>query len=800
VTVQRGTSHFEGLTVVPQGDVTGGSVAVDPAIAGMVAPAALATFDLIAGETYDAPLIFSVPLTTTVGSYTGNVSVLSATGAVLGSVAVTVQVTDPPPGVVPQDVVTPSGDRIGTNSAGNAVIIDELIVALEFGTADPEQRILAIAATHGAIVLGSVPEALTYQLWFPAVAGLAELEAIRQAIAAEANVDFATSSLLSSPLAAIPNDPKWDSWDEAQPGGNNWHLEMIQAPSAWDITTGDRSVAVAVIDADINTEHEDLAANVDKQVGRVIPEPGQAGHGTHVAGIACAVGNNGVGVTGVAWACSLRAYEFGFATLPNDVPFEWFAMDINVVGRMVAAARDGARVVNMSWGSDYGMCRNPDDPQARADLEASFDVLGRGILFAEHIGQDVLWVAAAGNKNCDASRMSPAGLASRFPRNVISVASVNHAGEKSNFSAFGATVSVAAPGGQTNRLGDPIEFVFSTYRKTCALWFLFCAPYGDDAGTSMAAPQVTGLAALVLSKHDFSAAQTKACIVAGAESDGIAVPGYSFHVINAPAAVKCEDTIALPPKVDLVFSLDLTGSMGQEIGQIQQQIDEIMAGLRTAAPDTDFRFGVVSYEDYAGTFNSSVCPDSDYYATYGAAPDAPFRVNVAATADESTVSAVVNSLDIGYGGDGPQSYGRAYWEMGQADTMARLGLRTDALKLVVDFGDDVPHDADLNKGIEPPLDPPFPSPFDTGYDPGRNGVIDCGGDDIDFQDDAIAALAAADVRLLHIDSSGDPDLEVYWNLWTSQTRGEFAAINTDGTVPQGLDLTQLIIQLLQLSV
>jgi hypothetical protein len=118
--------------------------------------------------------------------------------------------------------------------------------------------------------------------------------------------------------------------------------------------------------------------------------------------------------------------------------------------------------------------------------------------------------------------------------------------------------------------------------------------------------------------------------------------------------------------------------------------------------------------------------------------------------------------------------------------------------LVVDFGDNVPHDADLNEGIEPPLVPPFLSPFDTAYDPGRNGVIDCGGDDIDFQDDAIAALTTAGIHLVHVDSSGNSDFEVYWSLWASQTGGEFTTINPDGSIPEGLDLTELIVQLLQL--
>jgi len=436
-------------------------------------------------------------------------------------------------------------------------------------------------------------------------------------------------------------------------------------------------------------------------------------------------------------------------------------------------------------------------PDAAAKVEQTNDIYGRGVLFAEHIGQDVLWVAAAGNASCDASFVSPASLTTRFPQNVITVASVNRDGVISSFSNFGDVVSVAAPGGDAGFLNS--QYVFSTFRDNCTLlWIFNCAPYGEFRGTSQAAPHVTGLAALVLSDHDFSAAQVKACIVAGAQSNGIALEGHAFHVIEAPSAVRCEGTIALPAKVDLLFSLDLTGSMGGEINQVKLQIDEIMTGLREAAPDTNFRFGVVSYEDYAGSFDSAVCSGSSYLATYGSTGDAPFRVSQVLTADDATVSTTVNGLQLGNGGDGPQSYGRVYWEIGQADTMAQLGFRSDALKLIVDFGDNVPHDPDLNAGIEPPLVPPFPSPFDTGTDPGRNAAVDCGGDDIDFQDDAIPALTSANVHLVHIDSSGDPDLEIYWNLWTSQTGGEFAAINPDGTVPGGLDLTERIIQLLQL--
>jgi len=158
------------------------------------------------------------------------------------------------------------------------------------------------------------------------------------------------------------------------------------------------------------------------------------------------------------------------------------------------------------------------------------------------------------------------------------------------------------------------------------------------------------------------------------------------------------------------------------------------------------------------------------------------------------VAATVLGLIQGSGADGPQSYGRVFWELGQTDTGTSLGFRNDALKLIVNFADNVPHDRDLNQGIS---SPPFAT-FDTGVDPGRNGVIDCNNDDIDFQDDAIAALSSTGIRLLHIDSSGYPDYYPYWQFWTSETGGAFAAINPDGSIPGGLDLTDLIVDLLGL--
>jgi hypothetical protein len=407
-------------------------------------------------------------------------------------------------------------------------------------------------------------------------------------------------------------------------------------------------------------------------------------------------------------------------------------------------------------------------------------LLGRALLYAQRQRRDVLWVFAAGNECRDARLQSPASLVQQFPTNVITVASLNRDGSLRERSNRGNLVTVAAPG----------QDIFSTLPRSCTLG-LFCRDrYGTMSGTSMAAPHVTGLATLLFSnKPEMTAAEAKSCIVGGAVKAGGKVAGQPFSVIDAPAALACEGTIDLPPKVDVVLALDLTGSMGGVLELVKTEVAQTIRDLKAASPSTDFRFAVTSYEDYPATLDSSPCGTSTYNNSYGSPPDQPFRSNQALTADADAVAATVSGLALGGGDDGPESYGRALWEIAQADTGGSLGFRPDALKLVVNFGDNVPHDPDINEGVESP-----PLPRDTGIDPGRNGAIDCGGDDIDFQGDAIADLKSAGIRLLHVDSSGGSSVEPYWRLWTSQTGGAYTRLTRD----DGRTLSEIVLELLRL--
>jgi subtilisin family serine protease len=687
---------------------------------------------------------------------TGSLALRDGTANIGPAVPLRVVPVALPAGAIPEGTVEPSADRIGQTADGQLVVVDEIVVAVGFDAPDPDAVARAAAAAVGGRIIGSVPALRLYQVRIPgAVVGdLAGLAAQAEGVD---GVEFASLDYVDRQVDAetIPDDPEWDGWDVDSPGGNNWGLEAIDAPDAWDTTTGSSSVRVAVIDFDMDGDHGDLDGNVSRK------ERGDSagGHGSHVGGTICAEGDNDHGVTGVAWDCDLRFFAGGDTVA-------------RTAERMADAVDDGARVVNMSLNDiENGNCAA--DPAAiEAAAADANDVFGRAVIYAQRQEREVLWAVAAGNEcHRDAELTAPGGLGARFPQTVMTVAAVGQDGRLAGFSNTGESVSVAAPGVD----------IFSTLPRT-GCWFgrFFCDDaYGTKSGTSMATPHVAGLAALVIADDPSrTAAEVKSCIVAGAQRAGAAVPGAGFHVIDAPAAVACAGVIDLPEKVDVVLALDLTGSMGGVLSQAKAEVTQMIADIGAAAPGTDFRFGIVSYEDYPAYLDSTAC-GSSYASWYGSDSDRPFRVNSSLSGDASAAQGAVNGLQLGDGWDGPESYGRMIWELAQADTGATLGWRPDALRLVINFGDNVPHDVNINEGVDGGT-----VGSDTGIDPGRNGVIDCGGDDIDFQDDALAQLHDSGARLLHVDSSFGSETEPYWRYWTSLTGGAYTRLGDDRSLSE----------------
>lgn len=286
--------------------------------------------------------------------------------------------------------------------------------------------------------------------------------------------------------ARTPDDPFYTS--KQQWGLNQTGLPAgtpdadIDAPEGWDHMTGAESVVVAVIDSGISQQHEDLALNlwvnrleipgngldddrngyaddvhgINAIAGTGNPED-DYGHGTHVAGILGAVGNNGLGIAGVAWRVQIMAVKF-----LDDQGLGYISDAIRCLDY---ARRHGARIVNASW----------TDSEYSESLDSAIARLSRdGILF----------VTVAGNQSLNLDRISLYPASYEWP-NILVVTGVNR---------YGALASGAGYGASSVDLGAPGEGIYSTYTGGPSA-------YTPISGTSMAAPFVSGILALLRERY-----------------------------------------------------------------------------------------------------------------------------------------------------------------------------------------------------------------------------------------------------------------------------------------------------------
>jgi serine protease len=321
-----------------------------------------------------------------------------------------------------------------------------------------------------------------------------------------------------------------------------WHYPLIGLPDAWETTTGDSAVVVAVVDTGILSGHPDLVgqlvngydfvsdpANAGDGDG-IDPDPaepagssgnaGQSFHGTHVSGTVAARGNNQLGVAGSAYSTRVmpvRALGTGGGGTSYDV---------------VQAVRYAAGLTNDS----------DTVPQQRADIinlslgGAPFDPATQNLYNAVR-DAGILVVAAAGNQ---------ASAAPDYPAaydGVISVSAVDLQRRLAAYSNTGSAIDVAAPGGDNsvdlNGDGYP-DGVLSTSGRVSGNTVNFT--YSFLSGTSMASPHVAGVLALMKSVNpNLTPADIDSMLAAGLLSDDVGVPGrdnqFGYGIINAQRSV-----------------------------------------------------------------------------------------------------------------------------------------------------------------------------------------------------------------------------------------------------------------------
>jgi subtilisin family serine protease len=289
-----------------------------------------------------------------------------------------------------------------------------------------------------------------------------------------------------------PSDPALTVGDPAAPAVPlEWWAAREGFPQAWDITHG-HGASVAIIDTGIDASHPDLAPNIDETTDNdADANTGPAtvdeiGHGTHVASIACAKSNNGIGLAGAGLYCRLLIFKSDFS-------------DASVAQSIIQATDQGADSINMSFGNDGST------PVAR--------VVEHAIVYAYH--RNVIVVAAAADQPIEeqgdpANVLQPSGTGSQIGQGRgLSVTAATYGDHRASFAGYGSQVSLAAYGAYGS--GDPPGLFGAFPQNTvelerddadgsacnCRTTLGGDNRYAYLQGTSMASPMVAAVAAMV---------------------------------------------------------------------------------------------------------------------------------------------------------------------------------------------------------------------------------------------------------------------------------------------------------------
>jgi subtilisin family serine protease len=378
--------------------------------------------------------------------------------------------------------ILPRGGALAAPASASATAPDTLLVRLRDGSLDATE----LAGSGQFTLLRTLPDTQTLVLR----AEHGDAVAAARRLAANANVAWASADRRIR-AALAPNDQLY--WRQ-------WALQTMEVPWAWELARGTGKVIVGVLDSGVDLSHADLAGHIlpigcnliaDRQCspdGKGTPPLDPDGHGTNVAGIVAALTDNREGIAGVSWNASI---------LPVRITQNDQGLESDFITGLLWAVDHGATVLNFSFSED---CGAPESPALRDALSYAWN-------------HGAVLVAAAGNGGGCTSGVFPAA-----DTHVLSVAATDMNDKPSAFSNYGPWVRVAAPG----------EQILTTFPGS---------EYSLGSGTSFAAPQVAGIAALLMSVPGATNASVVKWITSTCDVPDGWNPAYGCGRVNAFRAV-----------------------------------------------------------------------------------------------------------------------------------------------------------------------------------------------------------------------------------------------------------------------
>ena len=446
-----------------------------------------------------------------------------------------------------------------------AYVNNEVIVYFSDDTTIAQKQ--AVFDSVGAQVVGHTDVLNKYQLRLPLEKSFVALQRLCGKLRAEDGVQFASCNMaMQRTEDVVPDDPWLESdgskaaerWDDDYVYGGNWWLTATQTTSAWEYAEHFHTIRVGILDSGIDPDHEDLQGKISFPSRYFERSNHPSSHGTHVAGIVSANANNKIGITGICDKAEIVCVDWE----PEKDRGQRWSTDERIFTGAIALIKSGAKVINLSLGASGGY-------EESKTWQWNIGMYFEGMLFSYTVasllarGYDFLVVQSAGNgskddRPCDSyyngsftsitMRNAFTGLTGisrqEVLNHVIVVGSSTYAHKdkdfyQSSFSNYGDGVSVFAPG----------SWVFSTDVEENG-------KYSYKSGTSMAAPVVTGIAALTWSVNpSLTGSQVKAIICDPANTvyrcvnhyweDKIDIPAYPM--INAKLSVEAAvKTLGLP--------------------------------------------------------------------------------------------------------------------------------------------------------------------------------------------------------------------------------------------------------------